>query len=133
MHSSQTRLLICHPQPKAATSIYCVARANALANKEAQQMATVAVPAATSSAATGTWAALAKGPALSVAGPAASRVCPTAAAIKVHSIVQHARLWVLPAVAQIMQMPEHLMWRGTSQRRCEPRPFTRFIVGLQGL
>jgi hypothetical protein len=72
-----------HPQPKAATSVYCIAKANALANKEAQQMATITIPAATNNAAVGTWAALAKGAALSVAGPAASRMCPTAAAIKV--------------------------------------------------
>ena len=70
-------------QPKATTSIYCIARANAIAGKEAQQMATVAVPGAANNAATGTWAALAAGAAVSVAGPATSRICPTTAAKKV--------------------------------------------------
>ena len=71
-------------QPKATTSIYCIARANAVAGKEAQQMATVAVPGAANNAATGTWAAMAPGAAVSVAGPATSRICPTAAPKKVH-------------------------------------------------
>jgi hypothetical protein len=69
-------------QPKATTSIYCIARANAIAGKEAQQMATVAVPGAANGA-TGTWAALAAGAAVSVAGPATSRICPTTTAKKV--------------------------------------------------
>jgi hypothetical protein len=70
-------------QPKAATSIYCIARANAVAGKEVQQMATIAVPGAANNAATGTWAAMAAGAAMSVAGPATSRICPTAAPKKV--------------------------------------------------
>lgn len=73
-------------QPKATTSIYCIARANAIAGREAQQMATVGIPGAANNAATGTWAALAAGAAVSVAGPATSRICPTAAAKKVLKI-----------------------------------------------
>jgi hypothetical protein len=75
----------CHVQPKAGVSMYCIARANAVAGKEAQQMATVAVPGGANNVATGTWAALAAGAALSVAGPATSRICPTAALKKVLS------------------------------------------------
>lgn len=46
-------------------------------------MATVAVPGASNNAATGTWAAMAAGAAVSVVGPATSRICPTTAAKKV--------------------------------------------------
>ena len=46
-------------------------------------MAVVGVPGASNNAATGTWAALATGAAMSVAGPATSRICPTAAPKKV--------------------------------------------------
>jgi hypothetical protein len=90
-----------HVQPKAATSIYCIARANAVAGKEAQQMATVAVPGASNNPATGTWAAMTAGAAVSVAGPATSRICPTTAAKKVQSddywnarCMQHVQLAV---------------------------------------
>lgn len=48
-----------------------------------RQLATIAVPGAANNAATGTWAAMAAGAAMSVAGPVTSRICPTAAPKKV--------------------------------------------------
>lgn len=64
-------------------SIYCIARANAVAGKEAQQLATIGVPGAANNPATGTWAAMTAGAAMTLAGPATSRICPTTTARKV--------------------------------------------------
>ena len=64
-------------QPKTLASVYCLSRGVASAGKTALQMATLPIPAGTSSA-SGTWAAAAAAgtAAVTVAGPTRSRICP---------------------------------------------------------
>jgi hypothetical protein len=70
-------------QPKALASVYCLSRGVASAGKTALQMATVPIPAGTSGA-SGTWTATAAAgtAAVTVAGPARSRICPANAGVR---------------------------------------------------